>query len=96
MVAVDAVAGVGIGVFGLLWLPWSQFTWSANTVPGNNRIVRVIFLIATAASVPMAAAVTTAFDEGGAVFAIPLGMMVTLWMGSAPGRDLATKVWPDS
>jgi len=74
-------AGKAALLFGLLWLPWSQFTWSANTVPGNNRIVRVIFLIATAASVPMAAAVTTAFDEGGAVFAIPLGMISLAGIG---------------
>jgi low temperature requirement protein LtrA len=74
-------AGKAALLFGLLWLPWSQFTWSANTVPGNNRSVRVIFLIATAASVPMAAAVTTAFDEGGAVFAIPLGMISLAGIG---------------
>lgn len=74
-------AGKAALLFGLLWLPWSQFTWSANTVPGNNRAVRVIFLLATAASVPMAAAVTTAFDEGGAVFAIPLGMISLAGIG---------------
>jgi low temperature requirement protein LtrA len=38
----------------------------------------VIFLIATAISVPMAAAVTTAFDEGGVVFALPLGIISLL------------------
>jgi low temperature requirement protein LtrA len=74
-------AGKAALLFGLLWLPWSQFTWSANTVPGNNRAVRVIFLLATAASVPMAAAVTTAFDEGGAAFAIPLGMISLAGIG---------------
>ncbi len=71
-------AGKATLLFVLLWLPWSQFTWSANTVPGNNRIVRVVFLVATAASVPMAAAVTTAFDEGGRVFAVPLGLISAL------------------
>ncbi len=68
-------AGKATLLFTLLWLPWSQFTWSANAVPGNNRMVRVIFLVATAASVPMAASVTTAFDDGGIVFAVPLGVI---------------------
>ena len=62
-------------VFLLLWLPWTQFTWSANAVPGNQRSVRLSFLVATAASVPMAAAVESAFDGGGALFAIPLAVI---------------------
>ena len=68
-------AGKATLIFLLLWLPWSQFTWSANAVPGNNRLVRLIFLGATAVSVPMAASVTTAFDDGGAAFAVPLGVI---------------------
>ena len=55
---------VGVGEFLLLivmiWIPWSQFTWSANAVAGNARPVRVLFLIGTVASVPMAASITTA------------------------------------
>lgn len=62
-------------IFLLLWLPWTQFTWSANAVPGNQRSVRVAFLVATAASVPMAAAVETAFDGSGPLFAIPLAVI---------------------
>jgi len=62
-------------VFLMLWLPWSQFAWSANAVPGNSRTVRVLFLVATAASVPMAAAIQTAFDQSGALFAIPLAVI---------------------
>lgn len=66
-------------VFLLLWAAWSQFTWSANAVPGNQRSVRLVFLIATAASVPMAAAVETAFDgTAGLVFAIPLALIFLL------------------
>lgn len=65
-------------VFVLLWLPWTQFTWSANAVPGNQRSVRIIFLIGTAASVPMAAAVESAFDGGGALFAIPLAIILLM------------------
>ena len=62
-------------IFLMLWLPWTQFAWSANAVPGNSRTVRVLFLVATAASVPMAASVQTAFDESGALFAIPLAVI---------------------
>lgn len=57
-------------LFAILWLPWSWFTWSANAVPGNQRAVRAVFLVATAVTVPMAASVQTAFDSGGRTFAI--------------------------
>ncbi|MEM7322332.1 MAG: low temperature requirement protein A [Actinomycetota bacterium] len=57
-------------LFAILWLPWSWFTWSANAVPGNQRFVRAVFLVATAVTVPMAASVGTAFGAGGATFAI--------------------------
>ena len=40
-------------IFLLLWLPWSQFAWSANAVSGNTREVRLLFLTATAAGVPV-------------------------------------------
>lgn len=56
-------------LFAILWLPWSWFTWSANAVPGNQRAVRAVFLIATAVTVPMAASVGTAFGPGGRTFA---------------------------
>ena len=75
----------GIGqaslIFLLMWLPWSQFTWSANAVPGNQRSVRILFLVATAASVPMAAAVTSALGDGGALFAIPLAIIFLTALG---------------
>lgn len=32
----DAV-GESALIFLLLWLPWSQLTWSANAVAGNSR-----------------------------------------------------------
>lgn len=62
-------------IFMLLWLPWTQFTWSANAVPGNQRSVRVAFLVATAATIPMGAAVETAFDGSGLLFALPLAVI---------------------
>ncbi len=77
----------GIGratlLFLLLWLPWSQFTWSANAVSGNQRSVRILFLVATAASVPMAAAVGSAFDDGGGgvLFAVPLAVIFLTAVG---------------
>ncbi len=70
---------VGVGeaalLFGLMWLPWSQFTWSANAVSGNGRAVRLLFLVGTAACVPMAASVSTAFGPGGPAFALSLGLI---------------------
>lgn len=68
-------------IFLLLWLPWSQFAWSANAVPGNARAVRLLFLVATVASVPMAASITTAFDQSGALFAIPLAVIFLTALG---------------
>jgi low temperature requirement protein LtrA len=38
-------------------------------------VVRLLFLVATAASVPMAASVQSAFDSSGALFAIPLAVI---------------------
>ncbi len=68
-------------IFLLLWAVWSQFAWSANAVPGNQRSVRLGFLVATAASVPMAAAVETAFDDSGLLFAIPLAVIFLMANG---------------
>lgn len=68
-------------LFGLLWLPWTQFTWSANAISGNGRPIRILFLIATAISVPMAAAVSTAFGRGGTVFAVSLSLILALALG---------------
>ena len=65
-------------VFAILWLVWSQVTWAANAVAGNSRQARVVFLIATAASVPVAASVSTALDGNGLLFAIPVAVILTL------------------
>jgi low temperature requirement protein LtrA len=71
---------VGVGkaslLFVMMWLGWQQFTWSANAVSGNGRPVRVLFLIATAISVPMAASVSTAFGRGGVVFASGVALIL--------------------
>ena len=86
-------AGVGefVVLLVLIWLPWSNFTWSANAVSGNDRRVRFLFLIGTAASVPMAASATAAFGDGGAAFAIPLAVIMLLGLATglvALGPDL--------
>ena len=81
-------------VFLLLWLPWSQFAWSANAVPGDSRTVRVLFLVATAASVPMAASIKTAFEQSGALFAIPLAVIfLTALAMLVVGLDSATEAY---
>jgi low temperature requirement protein LtrA len=77
-------AGVGrvALIFLLLWLPWQQFTWSANAVSGNGRTVRLLFLVATVASVPMAASISTALGAGGPVFAVSLGVIMLIGLGT--------------
>ena len=67
----DGLAETGL-LFLLLWLPWTQFTWSLNAVSAHARPVQVIVLVATAASVPMAASVSSALEDAGPAFAIPL------------------------
>ncbi|MGI8793652.1 MAG: low temperature requirement protein A, partial [Acidimicrobiales bacterium] len=88
----------------LLWLPWTQFTWSANAVPGNQRSIRLAFLVATAASVPMAAAVETALGSSGALFAIPLAVIHLMALavlvsahryGSSDYRSAVRYAWPN-
>lgn len=69
-------------LFWLLWLPWQQFTWSANAVSGNGRFVRLLFLLGAATSIPMAASVSTAFDDGGPVFAVSLAVIQLLALGT--------------
>lgn len=95
-------AGVGKTalLFWMIWLPWSQFTWAANAVSGNGRAVRVFFLVATAASVPMAASISTAFDDGGPVFAISICVIMAmgistmlLGVGDDPAIRRANRLW---
>jgi low temperature requirement protein LtrA len=63
-------------------MPWSQFTWSANAVAGNSRPVRVLFLVAAVASVPMAASVTTAFGDGGVAFGFSASVILAMALGT--------------
>ncbi len=59
----------------LIWWPWTQFTWSANAISSSARVVRGFFLVATMASMPMSASVTTAFEGGGLVFALSMSLI---------------------
>lgn len=74
-------AGEALLLFMILWTGWSTFTWSANAVPGSARDVRAIFLIATAASIPMGASVTTAYSSGGGTFAICATVIIVMAIG---------------
>ncbi len=74
-----ADAGRTVLLFSLIWLTWTQFTWSANAVSGNARPVRLWFLGATIAAVPMGASISGAWGTGGLPFA--LSQVVILSMG---------------
>jgi len=76
-------------LFAMVWLPWTQFTWAANAVSGNSRRVRAIFLVATMVSVPMAASVQSAFDDGAVLFAVSAGAILLMGLGL-----LATSLTP--
>ncbi len=65
-------------LFTMVWAPWTQFTWSANAVAGNSRPVRLLFLVATVASIPMAASVTGAFAAGGPAFALSASVILAM------------------
>lgn len=88
-------AGVGKAalLYVLMWFGWSQFTWSANAVSGNGRPIRVLFLIATAVSVPMAASIETAYGAGSIVFASGVVMIfivgiISVGLGASSDSDL--------
>jgi low temperature requirement protein LtrA len=66
--SLEGIARAGL-LFVMLWIPWSQFTWSANAISSSARVVRFLFLIATIATIPAAATVRSAFESGGFVFA---------------------------
>ncbi len=85
-------------LFGLLWLPWQQLTWAANAVSGNGRPVRLLFLVATVVSIPMAAATSSALEGGGPVFAFSLaGIMLIGFrmqtLGAVGRSDYRDVVW---
>jgi low temperature requirement protein LtrA len=65
-------------LFSLIWMAWTNFTWSANAVAGNSRLVRAIFLLATAISVLMGASLAAPFGEGSVVFAVSVSAILAL------------------
>ncbi len=84
-------------IFTILWLAWSQVTWAANAVAGNSRQARLVFLGAAAVSVPMAASVSTAFDNSPFLFVIPvvliLSLNITLALEGARDEDGNNQGW---
>lgn len=80
LVHYPTLAGVGefALLFALVWIAWSNFTWSANAVAGNSRFVRAIFMIGTAISVPMAASLGAPFGEGSLVFALTVSAILIM------------------
>lgn len=80
LVAAPTWRGFGefVLLFAMIWVPWTQFSWSANAVPGNTRPVRLLFMVATVASIPMAASVTTALGDGGLVFVTTLSLILAV------------------
>ncbi|MEL7208254.1 MAG: low temperature requirement protein A, partial [Actinomycetota bacterium] len=86
--------GKGALLFLLIWLPWSQFTWSANAVSSGSRIVRFLFLVATVATIPMAASVQSAFEDGGPTFAISLSVIVAMALFViVSGMETGSDIW---
>jgi low temperature requirement protein LtrA len=73
-------AGFGefVLLFLMIWIPWTQFTWSVNAVSSGSRTVRAYMLVATVASVPMAGSVPAAFGDGGLPFAISQGVILAM------------------
>lgn len=65
-------------LFSLIWIAWSDFTWSANAVAGNSRFVRAVFMLATAISLPMAASVVDPFGTGSIVFAVTVSAILLM------------------
>ena len=65
-------------LFTLIWMAWTNFTWSANQVAGNSRFVRAIFLLATAISLPMGASLEAPFGEGSIVFAVTVSAILAM------------------
>ena len=49
---------------------------------GNGRSIRLLFLVATVASVPMAASISTAFGAGGPAFAASLGVIMVIGLAT--------------
>lgn len=65
-------------LFTLIWIAWSNFTWSANAVAGNSRFVRAVFMLATAISLPMAASLEAPFGDASIVFAVTVSAILTM------------------
>jgi low temperature requirement protein LtrA len=89
-----ATTGRGLLLLALLWWGWSQFTWAANAVGNTSRPVRLAFLGATVATLPLAASLPGAYTDAGLVFAVAYAAIRVLgialyWVGV--GGDAAQR-----
>ncbi len=65
-------------LFLMIWLTWSQFTWSTNAISSGARVVRALLIVATVAVMPMSATVATAYGSGGLLFAVSMVIIVIM------------------
>lgn len=72
-----SIAAAGL-LFVMLWLSWSQFTWSANAISSSARPVRTLFLIATIVVMPMSASVASAYGDSGFLFGVAMSVIYLL------------------
>ena len=68
-------------IFWLIWMGWSQFTWTLNAANTNHIEIRIGTLIATAVAFVMAANINHAFDAKVFWFAIPYVIIKLLGLG---------------
>jgi len=72
----------GALILALLWWAWGQFTWTANAIDLEPRMVRVVFLASMVVIFVMAQAVPFAFDGSGKwlAFGYILIRVLGFWM----------------
>ncbi len=84
----------GLLLFLMMWFPWTTFTWAANAISSGSRVARGLFLVATVATIPMAASVQAAFGSGGKAFAIGWAVIMLMALGGyLTGIETGSEVW---
>ena len=73
-------------ILAMLWWLWGQYTWSLNAVGTESRLVRLVLLGAMGGSLFAGIAVSEAFGDDGAAFAIAYVIVLVLsllvyWFG---------------
>ncbi|MEM7139451.1 MAG: low temperature requirement protein A [Actinomycetota bacterium] len=81
-------------LFWMCWLAWTQFTWAANAVSAHSRNVQAVILLATVASVPMAASINSALDDAGYQFAGSVSIILALGLVMMiMGHEVGSPEW---